>query len=74
MQGPDVVDLVDLRRVPRQAFDRQPRALVVDPIGHAPTRVGRLTIPQQHHPAAGFELIHIAEELNQGFTFVGAKT
>jgi hypothetical protein len=53
---------IELRRVARQAFYRQPRALVIDPIGHAPTAMGRQAIPQQQHPAAGFELMQILED------------
>jgi hypothetical protein len=60
----DLLGRIELRRVDRQAFDGQPRALVVDPIGHAPTPVGRQAIPQQHYPAARFKLMHIPEELD----------
>jgi hypothetical protein len=65
---------IELRRVGRQAFDRQPRAVVVDPVGHVATAVGRQTIPQQHRPAARFELVQIGQELNQAFAVVGART
>ena len=60
--------------VTRQAFGGQPRALARDPVQHEAAAMGRQAIPQQHHPAAGFKLMHIAEELDQGFAVVGART
>ena len=57
-----------------QAFDGQPRALLVDPVSHAPTAMGRQAIPQQQHPTVRFETMQFPDKLDQGLAVVGART
>src|SRR5258706_14270693 len=70
---PDLLDRVQVGRVGRQAFDREPRPLLRDVRLHAVTLVGPQAIPNESDPLAPEMTLEAAQKGDESAVRVGAR-
>jgi hypothetical protein len=63
--APHLFDGVQLRSVPGQRFDRQPRALAAEIGPHGPALVGAKPVPEEHHAPAPKVPLELPQEGDQ---------
>ncbi len=71
--APHLFDRVQLRRVPGQAFDRQPGALAAHVGLHGLALVGAQPVPEEQHAAAPKVALELPQERDQSYVGVAPR-